>query len=98
MKRAACPMKDLTWSGRLHDAGRQTRMFVVLPLVTAAVLGGIGNIPGAVLGALLMGVAETTVVWLGYSNFRDAIAFIILIIVLLFRPGGLLGSAKVEKV
>jgi len=39
MKRAACPMKDLTWSGRLHDAGRQTRMFVVLPLVTAAVLG-----------------------------------------------------------
>lgn len=64
----------------------------------AAVLGGIGNIPGAVLGGLLMGVAETLVVWAGYSSYRDAIAFVILIVVLLFRPGGLLGSAKVEKV
>lgn len=64
----------------------------------AAVLGGIGNIPGAVLGGLLMGVAENLVVWAGYSGYRDAIAFVILIVVLLFRPGGILGSAKVEKV
>lgn len=64
----------------------------------AAVLGGIGNIPGAVLGGILMGVAETLVVWMGYSSYRDAIAFVILIVILLFRPGGLLGSSKVEKV
>jgi branched-chain amino acid transport system permease protein len=64
----------------------------------AAVLGGIGNIPGAVLGGILMGIAEDLVIWLGYSNYANAIAFVILIIVLMFRPGGLLGSSKVEKV
>jgi branched-chain amino acid transport system permease protein len=64
----------------------------------AAVLGGIGNIPGAVVGGLLMGVAEDMVVWAGYSSYADAIAFVILIVMLLFRPGGILGSSKVEKV
>ena len=64
----------------------------------AAVLGGIGNIPGAVVGGLLMGIAETIATWAGGSEYRDAIAFIVLIVVLLFKPGGLLGSAKVEKV
>lgn len=78
-----------------------TTFFGVQPGVkafVAAVLGGIGNIPGAVLGGLLMGVAETLVVWSGYGDYKDAIAFVILIAVLLFRPGGLLGSSKVEKV
>ncbi len=78
-----------------------TTQFGVQPGVkafVAAVLGGIGNIPGAVLGGLLMGVAENMVVWLGFGQYKDAIAFVILIIVLLFRPGGLLGSSKVEKV
>ncbi|MBS1718432.1 MAG: branched-chain amino acid ABC transporter permease [Armatimonadetes bacterium] len=64
----------------------------------AAVLGGIGNIPGAALGGILMGVAENLVVWIGFSQYRDAIAFVVLIFILLYRPGGLLGSAKVEKV
>jgi branched-chain amino acid transport system permease protein len=45
-----------------------------------------------------MGLAENMVVWAGYSQHTDAVAFVILIIVLLFRPGGLLGSSKVEKV
>jgi branched-chain amino acid transport system permease protein len=78
-----------------------TTFYGLLPGVkafVAAVLGGIGNIPGAVVGGLLMGVAETMVVWAGYSEYRDAVAFVILIVVLLFRPGGILGSAKVEKV
>lgn len=78
-----------------------TTFFGMLPGVkafVAAVLGGIGNIPGAVLGGLLMGVAETLLVWAGYSRWADAVAFVILIAVLLFRPGGLLGSAAVEKV
>jgi len=78
-----------------------TTFFGVQPGVkafVAAVLGGIGNIPGAVLGGLLMGVAEDSVIWGGKSEYKDAVALVILIVVLLFRPGGLLGSAKVEKV
>ncbi|MBL8060837.1 MAG: branched-chain amino acid ABC transporter permease [Chthonomonas sp.] len=82
--------------------GTQLTSFVGVPwgvkAFVAAVLGGIGNIPGAVLGGLLIGVAETMVVWAGGSQYKDAIAFVILILVLLVKPGGLLGSAKVEKV
>jgi branched-chain amino acid transport system permease protein len=65
---------------------------------TAAVLGGIGNIPGAALGGMLMGLAETSVSAAHLSSYRDAVAFIILVLVLLLRPSGLLGSSKVEKV
>jgi len=79
-----------------------TPSFGFMPGVKAfvsAVLGGIGNIPGAVLGGLLLGVIEALV---GgnplFSTFRDAVAFLLLIIVLLFRPTGLLGSPLQEKV
>lgn len=75
--------------------------FGVLPglkAFVAAVFGGIGNIPGAVLGGLLMGIAENLVIWAGFPGYKDAIAFVVLIAVLMFRPGGLLGSNKVEKV
>jgi branched-chain amino acid transport system permease protein len=64
----------------------------------AAVLGGIGNVPGAMLGGVIMGVAEYMVVWKLSSTWKDAIAFAILILILLIRPTGLLGSTAVEKV
>ncbi len=70
-----------------------------LKAFVAAVLGGIGNIAGAVLGGLLMGLSESFVGGsAGWSPFRDAFAFGILIVVLLFRPAGLLGQNVVEKV
>src|ERR1700722_9143270 len=65
----------------------------------AAVVGGIGNLPGAALGGLLLGLLETFAGGMpGISNYRDGIAFAILILVLLFKPAALLGKAKVEKV
>lgn len=69
-----------------------------LKAFVAAVLGGIGNIPGAALGGLLLGVVETFVNGSRFSTFTDAIAFAILIGILLFRPAGLLGKLQVEKV
>jgi branched-chain amino acid transport system permease protein len=66
---------------------------------TAAVVGGIGNLPGAALGGLLLGLLETFAGGMpGISNYRDGIAFAILILILLFKPAGLLGKAQVEKV
>jgi branched-chain amino acid transport system permease protein len=64
----------------------------------AAVLGGIGNIPGAAIGGLLIGLIETFVSGSEWSTYRDAIAFAVLIVILLFRPAGLLGKMQVEKV
>lgn len=64
----------------------------------AAVLGGIGNITGAVIGAILLGLSETYVAGYLSSTYRDALAFVILILVLLIRPAGLLGTKKIEKV
>jgi branched-chain amino acid transport system permease protein len=64
----------------------------------AAVLGGIGIIPGAMLGGLILGVVEALVSGFISSTFRDAAAFAILIIILLFRPSGLLGKNVREKV
>jgi branched-chain amino acid transport system permease protein len=69
-----------------------------LKAFVAAVLGGIGSIPGAVLGGLLIGISEVMVVGYLSSTYRDAIAFGILILVLLLRPQGLLGRVQKEKV
>ncbi|HEY5079854.1 MAG TPA: branched-chain amino acid ABC transporter permease [Opitutaceae bacterium] len=69
-----------------------------LKAFVAAVLGGIGNIPGATLGAMILGLVETFVDGSRWSTYKDAIAFAILIGILLFRPAGLLGRATAEKV
>ena len=69
-----------------------TRAFV------AAVLGGIGSIPGAMLGGLLLGVLGELVKLTDYSGGVDVLVFLVLIVVLLVRPAGLLGSTRAEKV
>ena len=64
----------------------------------AAVLGGIGIIPGAMLGGIILGVVEAMVSGFFSSTFRDAAAFAILILILLYKPAGILGKNVREKV
>jgi len=73
-------------------------IFPGLKAFVAAVLGGIGNLAGAALGGLIIGLTETLVVGYISPTFRDAIAFSILILILLFKPSGLLGKHEPEKV
>ena len=73
-------------------------LYVGLKAFVAAVIGGIGNLPGAVVGALLLGLCEEFVVGYTASSWRDAVAFGFLIVVLLVRPEGLFGRAQAEKV
>ncbi len=76
-------------------------MMGVLPglkAFVAAVLGGIGSIPGALVGGLLLGTVETEISSLGYSSWRDGVAFAVLILILIFKPSGLFGKNVREKV
>ena len=73
-------------------------VMVGLKAFVAAVLGGIGSIPGAAVGGIVIGVAEQLTAGYLSADYRDAITFAILIGVLLLRPQGLFGSVKIEKV
>jgi branched-chain amino acid transport system permease protein len=68
-----------------------------LTAFTAAVLGGIGNLTGAVLGGFLIGFVEVAATQLGYGRWEEAVVFAVLIIVLVFRPAGLLGQQLGER-
>lgn len=73
-------------------------LYLGLKAFVAAVIGGIGHVPGAVIGALLLGLVEEFVVGYTASSWRDAVAFGFLIVVLLVRPEGLFGRVTAEKV
>jgi len=73
-------------------------MSLGLKAFVAAVVGGIGIIPGAALGGFILGIAENMVAGLYKSSFRDGVSFFILIIILLFKPSGILGKNVKEKV
>ncbi len=69
-----------------------------LKCFVAAVFGGIGSIPGAVIGGFILGLGETALVAMGYSTFSDAFTFVLLIIILLIKPTGLFGEKITDKV
>jgi branched-chain amino acid transport system permease protein len=66
---------------------------LLLPLFAAAILGGIGSVPGAALGGLVIGLAEALSVPLLGAQYRAAVAFLVLLLVLVVRPSGIFGRA-----
>jgi branched-chain amino acid transport system permease protein len=65
---------------------------------TAAVLGGIGSIPGAVLGGFVLGLTESFATGYVSSDYEDVFAFSLLVLILIFKPSGILGRAEIQKV
>jgi branched-chain amino acid transport system permease protein len=90
----------LLWSMQYPQVDPLMGVFPGLKCFIAAVMGGIGSIPGAMIGGFVLGFVEVMLVafFPGISGYRDAFAFIILILILLFRPGGILGENVIEKV
>ncbi|MFI5290983.1 MAG: branched-chain amino acid ABC transporter permease, partial [Polyangia bacterium] len=84
--------------GQIKQPADASWIIYGLKAFVAAVIGGIGNLPGAMLGGLLLGIAEQFVAGYVSTTFRDAIAFALLIVILLVRPSGILGKNVVEKV
>jgi branched-chain amino acid transport system permease protein len=94
---AAGLLVGLTY-GQIKQPADASWILYGLKAFVAAVIGGIGNLPGAMLGGLLLGLSEQFVAGYLSTTFRDAIAFGLLILILLVRPSGLLGRRVVEKV
>jgi branched-chain amino acid transport system permease protein len=85
--------------GLLFNQVTPTIGFIVgLKAFTAAVVGGIGSLPGAMLGGLLIGVAESMITGYISSTYTNLFVFALLIVVMLVRPSGLLGRAQLQKV
>lgn len=97
---ALAAVGGIMWSMQYPQIDPLMGVFPGLKCFIAAVMGGIGSIPGAMLGGFVLGFCEIMIVAFlpGLSGYRDAFAFIILILILLFRPGGILGENVVEKV
>jgi len=95
---AAAAAGGIMWAMRYPEINPLMGIIPGLKAFVAAVLGGIGNVTGAMLGGLLLGIAEILLVALmpEMAGYRDAIAFAILILILLFRPTGLLGTKLPE--
>jgi branched-chain amino acid transport system permease protein len=86
-------------AGLLFNQVSNTIGFVVgLKAFTASVVGGIGSLPGAVLGGLLIGVAESFITGYVSSTYTNLLVFALLIVVMLVRPSGLFGQAQLQKV
>ncbi len=95
---AAGFLYGVKYEGQAKQTADSMWVMLGLKAFVAAVVGGIGNVRGAVLGGLLIGLIEFFGVAYLSSQYRDAYVFAILILVLLFRPEGVLGRATVEKV
>ncbi len=89
----------IMWAMKYPQVNPFMGVFPGLKAFIAAVLGGIGNILGAVVGGFLLGLGEILIVALvpGLAQYRDALAFFVLILVLLFRPTGLMGEPMIDK-
>jgi branched-chain amino acid transport system permease protein len=89
----------IMWAMKYPQVNPFMGVFPGLKAFIAAVLGGIGNITGAVIGGFLLGLGEILIVafFPALAQYRDAFAFVILILVLLFRPTGIMGEPMIEK-
>ena len=95
---ALAAASGIMWALRYPQVHPYMGIMPGLKAFIAAVFGGIGSIPGAMVGGLVLGLAESFTTGYFSGNYEDILAFGILILILIFRPDGILGKAKVQKV